>query len=465
MTRWLIRLALALAFAVAAVLAPPPLAAADGEPDPAFSADGKVTAVWALGTETWAEATAAAAVGGGAVVVGGTGLYLQGSGIIPSSDLLLARWTNGGILDPAWGNSGRLRLGFDLVENGFDELLGLFADPDGRLTVLAWTASGTGARPAMVRLLADGTPDPAFGDGGFHWIANVPATMANLAFRAAARQSDGKFLFAGDYTTTGASPHRNLFVLRVHPDGTPDTTFSFDGWATIGTLETTDEFLTAVAVDPAGAVVLAYLGDDVPWVKRLHGLGGVDSSFGGTGSVHPPFLDEGWQIDGLVVEPGTRAVVAAGWGVPVSESVGVMFRLTGGGVFDASFGTAGYTVFEQNDGVRLRAIARQGDGRIVVGGRIATAVSGAGFFLARTTASGLLDSSFDSNGVARYEFDRVAGGDDVGRALVLAQGRPLLVGTADNATGHSAFAVLRVTNSHLFADGFERGNTTAWPGQ
>lgn len=449
--------------ALASLLAAVPLAADDGAPDPTFSADGRVTAAWSLGTETWAESTAAATVDGGAVVAGGTGFYLQ-SGAPPSADLLLARWTNGGILDTSWGVNGRLRLGFDLVEHGFDELLGLFADPDGRLTVLAWTASPSGARPAMIRLTAGGTPDPTFGDGGFLWIANVPATMVSPDFVAAARQSDGKFLFAGDYTTTGTGPHRNLFVLRVHPDGTPDTTFSFDGWATIGSPATTDEFLTAIAADPAGAVVLAYLGDDVPWVKRLHGLGGVDTTFGDSGSIHPPFLGDEWRIEGLVIEPGTRGVLAAGWGLPVSTSAGVLFRLTGEGLFDSAFGTdAGYTFFEQDDGVRLRAIARQGDGRIVVGGRITTAASGDGFFLARTTAQGLLDSSFDGNGVARYEFDRDPGGDDVGRALLLAQGRPLLVGSAGDGSDHTAFAVLRVTNGYLFADGFERGDTTAWP--
>lgn len=450
------------ALVLLAPLAAAPAFPADGAPDPGFSADGKVTAVWSLGTETWAEATAAATVDGGAVVAGGTGFYLQ-SGAPASADLLLARWTNGGILDTSWGDNGRLRLGFDLVDDGFDELLGLFADPDGKLTVLAWTASGSGARPAMIRLTAGGIPDPTFGDGGFLWIANVPATMASPAFRAAARQSDGKFLFAGDYTTTGTSPHRNLFVLRVHPDGTPDTTFSFDGWATIGSPETTDEFLTAIAADPVGAVVLAYLGDDVPWVKRLHGLGGVDTTFGDSGSIHPPFLGDEWRIEGLVVEPGTRGVLAAGWGLPLSTSAGVLFRLTGEGLFDSAFGTdAGYTFFEQNDGVRLRTIARQGDGRILVGGRISTAVSGHGFFLARTTAQGLLDPSFDGNGVARYEFDRDPGGDDVGRALLLAQGRPLLVGSAADSSDHTAFAVLRVTNGYLFADGFERGDTTAW---
>ena len=113
--------------------------------------------------------------------------------------------------------------------------------------------------------------------------------------------------------------------------------------------------------------------------------------------------------------------------------------------------------------MRLRTIARQGDGRILVGGRISTAVSGHGFFLARRTAQGLLDPSFDGNGVARYEFDRDPGGDDLGRALLLAQGRPLLVGSAADSSDHTAFAVLRVTNAYLFSDGFERGDTTAWP--
>lgn len=453
------RCALAL---LALSLLPAPLVAADGAADSTFSADGKVTAVWSLGTETWAEATAAATVDAGAVVVGGTGFYFATDGS-PSSDLLLARWTNGGVPDTGWGDNGRLRLGFDLIEHGFDELFGLFAEPGGGLTLLSSTSSGSGARPAMIRLLADGDPDPSFGDGGFLWISTVPASMQFPDFKAATRQSDGKFLFAGDYQSSVGGSNRNLFVLRVHPDGTPDTSFSFDGWATIGDAVTTHEWLTAMAADPAGGVLLAYRGDDVVWIKRLTAVGAIDPTFGDSGSIHPPFLDQDWSVDGLVVVPGTRQVLAAGWGPPLNLSVGVLFRLTGDGLFDSSFGDGGYTFFEQDDGVRLRTIARQGNGRIVVGGRIATSGDGTDFFLARTTAGGQLDPSFDGNGVARYAFDRDAGGVDVGRALVLVQGRPLLVGTAADEDDYTAFAVLRVTNGYLFADGFERGDPTAWP--
>lgn len=440
-----------------------PLIAADGTADSTFSSDGKVTSVWSLGLDSWAEATAAATVDGGAVVVGGTGYYSQTNGP-SSSDLLVARWTNGGVLDVAWGQSGRWRLGLDLVDDGFDVLLGLFADPDGKVTLLSWSAAGSGQRPAMIRLLANGNPDPDFGDGGFHWISTVPASLGNPQFRAAARQSDGKFLFAGDYTTTGGAPEQNLFVLRVHPDGTPDTTFSFDGWAPLASPQTTHEFLTAMAPDPAGGVVLAYSGDDSVRLKRVTPMGGTDSGFGEGGSTHPPFLGEDWRIEALTVVPGTREVLAAGWGDPGGSSAGVLFRLTGAGLFDASFGIDdGYTFFEQNDGVRLLTIARQGNGRILVGGRILVSGQGFGFFLGRTSANGLLDDTFDGNGVARYEFDRDAGGADIGRALILAQGRPLLVGTAADGDGQTAFAVLRVTNSYLFADGFERDDVTAWP--
>ena len=69
---------------LALLLLAAPLAAADGAPDPTFSADGRVTSIWPVGTESWSEATAAAAFDGGGVVVGGTVFYYQAGQ--PSSD-------------------------------------------------------------------------------------------------------------------------------------------------------------------------------------------------------------------------------------------------------------------------------------------------------------------------------------------------------------------------------------------
>lgn len=445
-----------------AVLAALPARGADGDPDPTFSADGIAVAAWQLGDTSFAEATAAVAQEDGGVVVGGTGYYTLPS--VLGADVLLARFTAAGIPDAGWGDNGRLRIAFDLATDGFDVLLGLFPEAGGKVMVLLSAVTSDGERPAMVRLLANGDPDPAFGVGGFLWLDDVPWPAATLTLVAAARQPDGKYLFAGH---CGAcltnTTHLNLLVVRVLADGTPDTTWSFDGWASIGTADGFSERASAIAADPAGGVVVGLFRDGIPFLVRLAANGGVDSAFGDFGWVQPPAMDSSWTITDLAVVPGTREVVASSYGL--SPPSGAVFRLTGAGDFDVAFGDSGYRFFDLEEGVQLRALERQGDGRLVVGGTInATGAQLGGFFLGRLDAAGDLDSSFDANGVARYEVDRMINGDDDGLGLVLAAGRPLLVGRTQDAVDDTAFAVLRVENAYLFADGFEAATTGAWPG-
>jgi uncharacterized delta-60 repeat protein len=440
-----------------------PLRAADGAPDPGFSADGRATQAWALGDASYAEATTAATFDGGAVVVGGTGYYTL-PGVLGTADMLLARWTGSGVLDVGWGDGGRRRIGFDLVENGFDVLLDLVPHADGAVTLLGWTQAPDGQRPALVRLLPDGKPDPAFGDGGFLWIDDLPWPNATLQFEAATHQQDGKLLIAGSCHHCAANTNWNLFVMRLLPNGAPDPSWSFDGWATIGTAAGEDEVLTSISSDPAGGVVIGLRQSSLPTVVRLGSNGGVDSGFADAGWFHPPFLDGSFTLTGLAVTPGTRDVVVVGWGTPGSTDLGVVFRLSGDGTLDDGYGTPGpYAFLDLEEGVRLFAIARQGNGRVLVGGRInANGTQKGGFFLARLDGAGEPDDTFDGNGVARYEFDRVDDAVDQGVGLILAQGRPLLVGFAKNAAEDEAFAVLRTENAYLFADGFESAGSAAW---
>ncbi len=175
--------------AVCACLLAAPLAAADGDLDPTFSADGMATVLWDEPGTTQAEASGVAALPDGSLVVGGT------LGWIPSPDPLtfdwvLAKITRTGILDTSWGESGRKRIAFDLVEGGGDLFLGVFPDPDGSVFAVGSTYDGATLVPAIVRLLPNGDGDPAFGDAGFLYLDTPWADpqMRFVAARAPARR-------------------------------------------------------------------------------------------------------------------------------------------------------------------------------------------------------------------------------------------------------------------------------------
>ncbi|MBC7462006.1 MAG: hypothetical protein H7287_11640 [Thermoleophilia bacterium] len=97
---------------------------------------------------------------------------------------------------------------------------------DGRI-VTGETAEPAATPAAHVsRRLAPGALDPSFGSGG---IAQVPVGgSTDVAVRDIALDSQGRIVAVGSYATGGASGS-NAFVLRLLANGTPDPAFSGDG--------------------------------------------------------------------------------------------------------------------------------------------------------------------------------------------------------------------------------------------
>ena len=127
---------------------------------------------------------------------------------------------------------------------------------------------------------------------------------------------------------------------------------------------------------------------------------------------------------------------------------------------DGIYGENSGSTFVLEEGVTLSAAALQGDGKLVVAGEIdADGDQRGGFLLGRLDADGQHDPTFDDNGVVRHEFDRAANANDIPLGLALSGGKPVAVGYAQDENDEAAFAILRVENSHLFADNFEPGDT------
>jgi len=184
---------------------------------------------------------------------------------------------------------------------------------DGKL-VAAGITFRAGTNPpnfdfAVARLRTDLTLDPSFNDSGIRvapFDLGGDDTDAPLAL---AIQRDGKIVVAGSASTT--SNGLDAAVLRLNPDGTPDSTFGNVGRATFDfNAHHLDDQIGDVKIDAAGRIWLAgsyqWTGTDSDFfVARLRADGTLDSDFcNGNG-----FRTVAFDLDGATTDRKTDAAL------------------------------------------------------------------------------------------------------------------------------------------------------------
>ncbi|WP_128980928.1 DUF11 domain-containing protein [Streptomyces roseicoloratus] len=162
-------------------------------------------------------------------------------------DIGLARYTTDGTLDTTFSGDGTVTADFGGTEFGN----AVAVQPDGR--IVAAGAGGSGV--ALLRYLADGSPDTGFGTGGRTSVA-FPGDRGSA--NALALQTDGKIVVAGLADDPNSTESNDFGVARFTPNGTPDTGFAGDGFAVTG-FGDFDE-ARAVLVQPDGRIVAAGYG-------------------------------------------------------------------------------------------------------------------------------------------------------------------------------------------------------------
>jgi len=260
-------------------------------------------------------------------------------------------------------------------------------------------------------------------------------------------QPDGRIVVPG---SGGAG--EDFIVARVGPDGSPDPSFSGNGFADfpLGTgLDEADD----VARQVDGKIVAAGFTSDAADVSkgavvRLNPDGGLDGSFA-TGGLAT--IDAGGTtnvVTKLLIQPDGK-IVAAGYGGPGLD--GVVTRLNSDGLPDSSFDGDGRATFDFGGTNYVDAIARQSDGKLVVLGW----TSGGGMWLIRLNVDGSPDTSFDGDGRKPLP---LATGDFGYDVLVQPDGKLVLIG---GGVG-SGFLVSRLTPDGSFDEGFaDREGITA----
>ena len=293
-------------------------------------------------------------------------------------------------------------------------------------------ADGGRAGVAPSEALAITGLDSSFGNAG---VASVPMAAADgdrLLGITAGR--DGKVYAVGYVATAG---DQAMAVARITGDGSLDTTFSDDGYATVNVAAggKAGETSRGVAVQSSGKVVVAGPFEHDPAaegdgardtdiaITRFDASGRLDATFGaggttkvdlGAGLVLPPAAGSttttnsvvGDTMWGLTVLPDDRLVAV---GASPAKGVGrtdldfAFMMFTADGALDTTFATGGVLTVDVaggNDSPRQAVV--QPDGKIVLSGYTRTTATPPVVHpvLVRVSPSGVLDPSFGTAGIA-----------------------------------------------------------------
>ena len=277
------------------------------------------------------------------------------------------------------------------------------------------------------RLLADGTPDPDFGDGGIVFLGFTAAAVVV--------QTDGGIVIGG--ASTDASGVDTWRLARLLADGSVDSTFGSNGEKELVWFGETDD-LNALAIDGNGDIVAAGRAFD-PAV----GSGLALAIFDGVGQVlHQRFTkvvagNADWCED-VLVQPDGR-IVCVGLSRNFSAARMIAVRYEDDLTIDTSFGVDGVTLVDTTaDEMEARSGALTASGQIVMGGWIERPVEGLNLAIVRLDGGGSVDTAFGDAGLVETQI--VNESSDLVTDLMLV-GTDLVVAATSQDLGD--FVVLR----------------------
>lgn len=244
---------------------------------------------------------------------------------------------------------------------------------------------------SIVRLLSDGSLDNTFSDDGKQTVTFGSGLQTA---QAVAVTPAGRIIVAGN-------AQGNMAVAALLNDGSLDNSFSGDGRQTISVEGSTG--CAAVAIQPDGKIVLAGTSENGAVKKmalaRLNVNGGIDNDFSTDGKL---LLDFGTssEANALALQNNGKIIVAGVANPGLNADIAIA-SINPDGTPDYSFSNDGQFVISLNSFQdAANSIAIQPDGRIIVGGHAGYFASPqASYAMLRFNIDGSLDNSFNGNGI------------------------------------------------------------------
>jgi len=320
---------------------------------------------------------------------------------------------------------------------GRSEEVSLGIQADGKFVV-------AGSR--LVRYNADGSLDTNFGNDGSTVDTNFGrGKMYDASHGALAIQRDGKIVLVGSSFPKGpeGGDSADFALERYTSAGSLDPSFGNRGTVLTNFHGESGDVASDLAILSDGTIVVAGSssanGSYDFALARYRPNGSLDPSFGDGGTV---VTDVGGQEYGRALAiQGDGKIVLAGDSCN-SGCHAALARYNPDGSLDSSFGSSGLVVSAIDDMLGARTLAIQGDGKIVLAG---TSHSGAtfDFALARYNDDGTLDPSFGNGGIVVTDLGGSEGSDDLARALAIqGDGKIVLAGDSGASSGSSYDLVL-----------------------
>ena len=266
-----------------------------------------------------------------------------------------------------------------------------------RLGPLVLCLAVLAAAPARAQVL-----DPSFGSGGKTFL---DVTTFGTSGQTIAVQDDGKVLVAGFAYTQSGPADAAVFVARLLPNGTPDTGFGTNGVTIANVTPGSDDIGNSVAIGPGGVIYVGGYTDPAGsdggdfLLLRFTSAGQLDPAFSGDGIAT---LNAGGNLDvgrGVAVQPSDGLPVLAGPGGPGNDFA--VARFTAQGVPDVSFDGDGLAFVSLTNGFdTATSVLIEPDGSIVVGGQAFDQNIQPKFWIVRLTGAGQPDPNFGNAGKA-----------------------------------------------------------------
>jgi len=290
--------------------------------------------------------------------------------------------------------------------------------------VLVALAAGTGLAQG------DGKADRSFGTKGVATFDADPLSIDGPSDMA--RDAKGRIVFGG--TTYNGPGGNQAWFARLKRNGQLDPTFGTGG-ASVFSLPG-GQFVNDITIDPKGRILAAGNWDISPdrdmWVLRLKADGTPDTGFGTGGGYN---YDSGQDFDlgyGVAVAKGGTIYLAGSTGDGITDKATVV-RFTSDGNPDPTWGVGGAVTLDVGGASsRAQAIRLDRRGRVVLGGFRSYGDDSADFLAIRLTRKGKLDKTFNGRGfkLLRFMKGQRAQVEDM---VIDGRGRILLAGNGNIA--------------------------------
>jgi uncharacterized delta-60 repeat protein len=342
-----------------------------------------------------------------------------------NGDVAVRRFTNTGANDNTFGTNGLVTFP---IGSASDVPFAMMIDPDGKIVISGNFADANNvANTFVARLNPNGALDTTFGNGG-RFIRDVVVGASDFS-RALLRQADGKIL------SLGVASFNDLAVIRLDANGIPDPTFGANGQVLFpigpnlglsGATFDADGKIVLVGTQkspgsPAGTQFPSGI------VMRLLATGDTfDGTFGSGGKA----LFENFRVtpgstifSALTLQSDGRIVVVGRTDdTSGSSQDGLVLRVLGDGARDPQFGGGTGVVFGPTSTLldSLVAVSQLGNGALLTVGSTTDFTSGnpGTAFTRHNLANGTFDTAYGQKIVPIARTNPIAAFTRDGRVLV-----------------------------------------------